>query len=535
MSKELFSNIGKYICFMLKREKVNIIIWIVAIFFITVGQAQSFVELYPTQEERQIVAESMENPAMVALMGEAYGKENYTLGALMSQQTLLFTIIAVAIMNILLINRNLRADEESGKVEMIRAAATGRLVNIGASLVICVCINVCLGVLISVGLFSLKIESMDLNGSMMYGMALAVSGMLFGAITAIMNQIFSGSRKSLGSSFVILGIAYLVRAIGDIGNAEVSMVSPLGWIMRTQVYVENNLWPVMISLVVTAMLFCAALMLNLKRDLGAGVFQEKRGRESATIFLKGPFGLASRIMRGEYIAWIFAIIILGLSFGSMLGEIEKQLQTNEMMMQIFTLGKDDGMLDQFITVIMSIAAMLSTIPVVSTIIRLKSEENANRLDNVISKAVSRNRLVTGFFANGLIVSVLLQVLFAVAFWLAGKQVVNEQNFELCEILKSSLVYLPAIWIMLGVTLLLVGWFPKLTVGVWIYYAYSFFVIYLGGMLKLEQWTQKISPYGNVPNILIDNINYNTIFIMVLIFISLTTVGYVGYNRRDLQA
>ena len=72
---------------------------------------QSFGDLYPTQADRQIVAESMSNPAMVAIMGKTYGKENYTLGALMSQQTLLFTVVATAIMNILFINRNLRSNE----------------------------------------------------------------------------------------------------------------------------------------------------------------------------------------------------------------------------------------------------------------------------------------------------------------------------------------------------------------------------------------------------------------------------------------
>lgn len=535
MNKKLFNNIGKYIRFMLKREKVNIIIWVLAVFFITVGQAQSFVELYPSPAKRQIVAESMSNPAMVALMGQAYGKENYTLGALMSQQTLLFTIVAVAIMNILLINRNLRADEETGKVEMIRAGSTGRLVNFGAVLVICIGVNIFLSVLLGIGLYSLKIESMDLKGSILFGMVIAMSGILFGAITALMNQIFSSSRKSLGSSFAILGIAYLVRAIGDIGNDTVAMISPLGWIMRAQVYIENNVWPMVISGVVAVILFSVVFLLNLKRDLGSGIFHEKKGRESATIFLKSPFGLAARIMRGEYMAWILAIIILGLSFGAMLGDIEKQLQTNEMMMQIFTQGVEGGILEQFITVIMSIVAMLSTIPVITSILRLKSEENANRLDNVISKAVSRSKLMTGFFANALIISVLLQVLFAISFWIAGKQVVINENFELCEILKSSLVYLPAIFIMLGITLMLVGCFPKLTVGVWIYYAYSFFMIYFGGMLKLEKWTQKISPYGNVPKIPVDNMNYETIFIMILIFACLATVGYIGYNRRDLQA
>lgn len=535
MNKNLFNNIGKYIRFMLLREKVNIIIWVVAVFFITVGQAQSFVELYPTQAERQFVAESMNNPAMVALMGQAYGKEDYTLGALMSQQTLLFTIVAVTIMNILLINRNLRADEETGKIEMIRAGSTGRLVNIGASLLICTGVNIFLGVLLGIGLYSLKIESMDLKGSMFFGMVIAISGILFGAITAIMNQIFSSSRKSLGGSFAILGISYLVRAVGDIGNDTVSILSPLGWVMRVQVYVENNLWPIVISFVVAVVLFSVAFVLNLKRDLGSGIFHEKKGRENTTIFLKSPLGLATRIMRGEYATWILASIILGLSFGAMLGDIEKQLQTNKMMMQIFTHGEDGGILGQFITVIMSIVAMLSTIPVITSILRLKGEENANRLDNVISKAVSRNRLMTGFFANSLIISVLLQVLFAIAFWIAGRQVVVNENFELCEILKSSLAYLPAIWIMLGITLVLVGCFPKLTVGVWIYYAYSFFVIYLGGMLKLEQWTQKISPYGNVSQIPVDTMNYKTTFIMVLIFVSLIIVGYVGYNRRDLQA
>lgn len=78
----------------------------------------------------------MRNPAVTAMFGHGYGLDNYTFGAIMAHQMLLFTALAVAIMSILTVIRHTRGDEDSGRIEMLRSLPVGRLSNLSATLVV---------------------------------------------------------------------------------------------------------------------------------------------------------------------------------------------------------------------------------------------------------------------------------------------------------------------------------------------------------------------------------------------------------------
>src|SRR5690625_6810525 len=121
----------------------------------------------------------MKNPAMEAMVGKGYGLDNYTIGAMTAHQMLLFTGIAVAIMSILFVARHTRADEEDGRIELIRSLPTGRLSNLTATISVIAGINVLLALLVGLGLYALGIESMDLYGSLLYGAALGTIGIFF--------------------------------------------------------------------------------------------------------------------------------------------------------------------------------------------------------------------------------------------------------------------------------------------------------------------------------------------------------------------
>ena len=78
---------------------------------------------------------------------------NYeTIGSLFAHEMLLFTAIAVAIMNILLVGRSTRADEEDGRVELIRSLPVGRLAYLNGAMIVVVLTNVLLAVLIGAGI-----------------------------------------------------------------------------------------------------------------------------------------------------------------------------------------------------------------------------------------------------------------------------------------------------------------------------------------------------------------------------------------------
>jgi ABC-2 type transport system permease protein len=533
MFKQSFLNTGRLARLIVRRDRIRLPIWIISLVLITLMVAISFVDLYKTDEDRQAIAETMKNPAMTAMVGQGYGLDNYTSGAMMSHQMLLFTAITVAIMSILIVTRHTRTDEEDGRIEMVRSLPTGRLSNLNATISVMFGVNVLLALIVGFGLYALGIESMDLEGSLLYGAALGATGIFFTSVTAIFAQASESSRGTIGFSFAVLGIAYLLRAIGDVGNEILSWISPLGWVLGAEVYVNNYWWPILLTVGAAIGLAIVAFYLNSIRDLGAGFLPSKPGKKHASLFLQSPIGLGFRLQRTAIISWAIGMFMIGASYGSVLGDLESFFADIEVMKDLLTPIEGFSLTEQFITMLMAVMSMISTVPVLMMMLKLKGEEKKDRTDHLLSRAVSRNRLMASYFVISIVVSFIMQSLAALGLWSAGTATMNE-GISFGTIYSAAIVYLPAIWVMAGIAVLLIGCKPKLTGLTYLYLTYSFFVVYLGGLMKFPEWLGKLSPFGHVPQIPVEDMSYVSVLLLLVVAIVTIVIGFIGYNRRDIQ-
>lgn len=533
MSKQLYHNTARLARFILRRDRIRIPIWLIAISFITFITASSFTALYLTEIETQVIAETMRNPAMIAMVGPAYGIDNYTYGAMMANQMLLFTAIAVAIMSILLVSRHTRGDEEGGRIEVIRSLPVGRLSNLSATAIVLYVTNILLALIIGIGLYALSIESMDFEGSLLYGAALGATGIFFASLTALFAQLTENSRGTIGYSFAFLGFSYLIRAIGDVSSEALSWFSPLGWILRTEVYVNNYWWPIFITIGASLIILAIAFYLNSIRDMGAGFIPTRAGRKSASAILKTPIGLALRIQRVGIIAWLVGMFILGASYGSVLGDMERFLESSEMLRQILPPIEGVSLTEQYMTMLMTVISIASTIPALMMILKLKGEEKNHRTEHFLARAVSRNHLLGSYLLISIVVAFLAQLLAVIGLWLTGLAVMDDP-ISFSAIFSSAMVYLSAMWVMIGVAVLLIGFFPRATGISWLYLWYSFFVVYLGELLQLPEWMAKISPYGHIPKLPVEEVDFLKLSVLTALAIILVLVGFMGYNKRDIQ-
>jgi ABC-2 type transport system permease protein len=525
---------GKLANLILRRDRIRIPVWIFSIAVMSLIIAPSFTELYPTPQDRMVMAETMKNPAMIAMVGPGYGLDNYTLGAMFAQEMLVFTAVAVAIMSIFIVVRHTRKDEENGRIEVIRSLPVGRLSNLSAAITVSFGANVLLALLTGFGLYALGIESMDLQGSLLYGAALGATGFIFTGIAAVFAQLSETSRGATGYSFAFLIITYLIRAIGDVSSEVIAWFSPLGWILRTQVYVNNYWWPILITVGASFALAALALYLNSRRDLEAGFIPAKPGRKYASAFLKSPLGLAVRLQKTAILSWIIGVYILGASYGSVLGDLESFFETNEMMSLLLPTAEGYSLTELFIGTIMSVMAMICAVPVLQFLLKARGEEKRNRTENLLSRAVSRTHLLGSYVFISVISSAILQLLAIVGLWSAGAAVMDEP-IAFDRMLQTGMVYLPALWIMIGITVFLIGVLPKTVSCIWLYLGFSFFVVYLGGILQVPDWLVKASPFGNIPQLPVEEVNVVKMVILTLIALLLTVIGFYGYKKRDIQA
>lgn len=534
MAKPLFQNAGKLSRFIVRRDRFRIPIWFIAIIGLVIAVAFVFENAYGVDGERQAMAETMKNPAMIAMVGKGYGIDDYTLGAMMAHQMLLFTAIAVAIMSILFVVRHTRADEEAGRIELILSFPTGRLANLQATVVVGFGINVLLAVFLSFGLAVLQIESMDLSGSLVFGAAIGATGIIFTAITAIFAQLSENARGATGYALLVLGLAYLVRAIGDVGNETISWMSPLGWILESRAYVENHWGPLLLTVVVALLLTGLAFYLNAIRDLESGFLPSRPGRRHASFMLQNPFGLLLRIQRTGLTAWAIGMFIFGASYGSVMGDLESFFAENEMFQQlIHSEVSGFSMTEQFITMLMSVLAMIGAVPVLMAMLKLIGEERKGRTEHLLSRVVSRYELMFSAFLISFLASVVMLSLSGIGLWSAGTAVV-EGGMDFSRIYSAAMIYLPAVWVMIGFALVLIGCLPRFTSLIWVYLIYSFLVVYLGGLFDFPEWMAKLTPFGHIPQIPVEEMDYVKVSILTVIAIVMMIIGFIGYRKRDLE-
>lgn len=532
MTRHLFDGTGTLIRFVLRRDRLRLPIWLVSFAAISAIVALAFVGLYQNAEERQAMAETMRNPAMTAMVGPGYGLDNYTVGAMTAHEMLLMTAVVVGLMNILLVIRHTRTDEEDGRIELVRSLPVGRLSNLSSTLLVMAGANIVLALLTAFSLVALGIESVDLQGSLVYGFALGAAGLVFAGVAAVCAQLSPNARNALGLSIAILLLAYMVRAIGDVTNETLSWLSPLGWILRSEAYVNNYWWPILLTFAGALLLLALALYLNSIRDLGSGFLPSRAGKAKAARSLLSPFGLVFRLQRTGFIAWSAGLLLIGASYGSVLGDLESFFEDIDLMQQMIVQSEGFSLTEQFIPVLMAVMAILGTIPVLMAVLKLKTEEKNDRLEHILSRSVSRNHVLGSYLTMAVLTGFVMLSLAALGLGLVGNAMMEEQ-LPLGMFYGSALAYLPAMFAMVGVAVLLLGWAPNLTGAVWLYLAFSFFVIYLGGLFQFPEWVGKLTPFGYVSEIPIEEMNYLNAAMLTVVAIILTAVGITGFNRRDI--
>lgn len=513
----------------LRRDRLRSVIWLIGLLVLILGFGSAVPGMYPSETDRIIMAETLKSPMMVAMMGPVYETGGYTVGALYVNFMFLWMAVIMGIMNIFLVVRHTRQDEERGRIEVIRSLPVGRLSNLSAVLTTSVILNLVFALFIGIGLFALNVESMNFAGSMLFGISMGAIGLVFAAVTAIFCQLCANPRTAQSLSFAFLVAMYMLRAVGDMQNETVACISPLGLILRTKTYTENIWWPVFVVLLISIAAAVIAFRLCSTRDMGEGLIPSRPGRKAAALYLKSAGGLAWRLLRMPFIAWTVIIAILGMSYGSIMGDMEAFISTNELFKMIFP----DGDPAQFVSFLMVIMSIIGAIPILQFILKARSQESSGYAEHVLARSASRYGQLGGYFIIALISGVIVPFSNAVGFWV-GSYPVMEKPIPFTTFLQSSMVYIPAIWIMLGVAMLLIAFLPRFTAFVWVYLGFSFFIIYIGSAMDLPDWMGKLSPFGYIPRLPVDEFNATSIIVLTLISIAMFTLGFIGYRRRDMK-
>lgn len=518
---------------MLKHERIKFLIWLIALIGITLMTAMTYNQMYQNDEELKTFAIIVQNPVMRAMVGQGYPMDQYNAALVFAHEMFIFTAIAVAIMNIMFTVRLMRNDEEEGRVELIRSLPVGRYSYLLAASLILLFVNGALILGIGLGLSIASLPGINFGGAMLYGATLGLIGITFTSISAFLSQLTSSTKSASGLSYGILIMAYLIRAIGDVSLDFLLYLSPLGLISKILVFYQNHWWPLLILIGIIIVLGLVTVFLNHKRDLGAGLLNPRQGKMNASKLIKNPVGLVLRLEYVSLILWLIGFFFFTFTFGAVLKEFENFFTDVELFMKIVGPNAEANLLLEVTFFLIKLIALFGLIPAIIFLTRIIREENKARIEQLYVRNLSRVKYLAMHLIMTIAYTIIMQLAIVMALWLSGKATL-QPVMSFTELLQLGLVYLPSIWVVLAVSIFLIGILPRQANYIWGYFVFVFLEFYLHELLKLPKAISQLSVFASIPRIPSEKANLVTIIIFIVISVIFTTIGLICYRKRDLN-
>lgn len=523
------TGLGSLIRLALRRDRVVLPVWIVGIVVTGLGSASSIKDLYPAQADLARFAASIgDNPALIAVRGRAVGID--TLGGAISWQLGYFLMILAALMSILLVVRHTRADEEAGRTELLLAGPIRPVVPLVAALSAVGSANLLIGLLTALGLLALGLPA---TGSVVLAVSVTGVGLVFAAVAAVTAQLATTSRAAAGLAGAVLGMVYVVRAVGDVADNWISWLSPIGWGQRMEPYVTDRWWPGLLLFGATGLVTALALRLQLRRDLSAGLIAPRPGPPTGSRIIGRPLGFAVRLQRGTFAAWAVGLFLLGVAYGSLGQNVQDLLDTSPQAEDLFVQpGSTASVVDSFFGTTSMTLALIGTAFTIQAIGRLRTEESAGRAEPVLATALGRIRWASTHVAVALAGTALLLAAAGSGTGLAYA-LTGAGSGEVGRLLLAGVAQVPAAWVLGAVALALFGLVPRWSAAGWAPLAFCFVVGTLGPLLGLPDWVEDLSPYAAQPMLPAEAFAAGPLVGLTALAAGLIAAGMFGLRHRDI--
>ena len=524
----------------LRRDRVVMPAWVAGIAGLLVVSVASVVGLYDSEAARaQYAAVAAASPVARAFDGPMAGT---SLGAITMTETFGILAILASVMSIQAVVRHTRREEETGRRELIGSAVVGRHAPLTAGLAVAFSANLLLGVGAAV---TLRAHALPLQGSVIAAVALAAVGCVFAAVTAVTAQASETARGATGLAAGVLGLAFLLRAVGDaagevaasgvdVVSAWPSWLSPIGWGQQVRPFDADHWWLLGLHLALAGVLVATAFFMAARRDLGAGLMAVRPGAPSASRWLRSPFALAVRLQRGAGAAWAVGLIVLAAVFGAIGEEADTLLQTSdELAAALAALGPDGSLVDAYFAFMAAFVAVAAAGFTVQSVLRARGEEQAGRAEPLLVTPVSRSRWLLGHVACAAGGTVAILAVAGASAGLAYGVASGEWD-AVGSIVVASSVHVPAALALGGFVVATVAAIPRWAVAVsWVALAGSLVMGQLGALLDLPQWLLNISPFTHVPAVPAADVAVLPLLWLLVAAVSLTVLGLVWFRRRDV--
>ena len=514
----------------LRRDRVRLPVWLAGIVGLVVVSAASVAGLYSTPAEiAQYVALSDGYPTLVAVNGPGIGFDAPNVGVVLVNEASLWGAVACAFMSVFLVVRHTRTEEDEERTDLLRSGVLGRHASLAAAVLVVGTANL----VVSALLFALVVPlGFPATGTAAFAAGIGLVGLVFTGLAAISAQVFGSARGALGAGVATIGLSYGIRAAGDVAESPLSWLSPLGWAHRVRAYAGESWWVLALCVVVAAVAIAVARGLADHRDLGSGLLPQRLGRADAVGSLSGPVGLAVRLQRGQVVAWSVGLFVLGSVYGAVGRDVEKMFEDNPELEDFIAQIGGASITDSYLSYTLLLGAMMASGFAIASVLRLRGEEVAGRTDIVLAGPTGRWRWVRSQYLVTTVGTAVLLVASGLGTGV-GLAVAVGDAAEVPRLVAASLVHLPAVLVLAGLTAACQGAVPRWAQAAWASLAVVVIVGLFGELLRLPSWVRWISPMEHTPGLPAEHLRLLPVAVLIAVALGAFALGAGAFERRDV--
>ncbi|PRY69565.1 ABC-2 type transport system permease protein [Glaciihabitans tibetensis] len=527
---------------LLRHDRWQLAMWIGGITALAgVSAAAVLAEFSGEAERSALIAVAVSNPAFLFLRGTPDGT---SVGALFFFQGFTFISVLAGLMSTFMVVRNTRAEEDSGRAELIAALPLPRQAPLVAAVSLVVLANLLLAVTIAI---VLMVVGLDAAGSLFTGLATAGVGIVFTGVAALAALAMPSSRGANGVAASLVGGAYLLRGIGDalgtpsatltsVEPAWLSWLSPIGWAQRVSPFGEVTALPLLLHLATAGILIGGALVLAGQRDIGSSVLQERSGAARASAVRSTSLGAAWVYQLPALIGWAVGTAVLAALVGVLAPTVASALSDNPALLAILNQvmpGSQTDMVDVFATAILGICGILVAAAGIQAVLRLRAEELTGRAELQLAAPLSRARWLV---QHVVVAAATIGVIVVAAGLAAGFAFVlmGEGWERVPSSLSAMLAQIPAALTLAAAAALAFALVPRFTVALgWGALLLAVVLGQFGDLLQLPEWVQDISPFRHTSAMPLESFDPLPAVVMVGVALAGFLLAAAFIERRDI--
>ena len=517
----------------LRRDRTMLVIWIYVFAAFAGAAVYGFRKLYPTAAGREeFVVASNHNAALLTIYGPFYGS---SLGSFTAWRDTTLGALLAGIMSIFLVVRHSRADEESGRLELVGSAAVGRHAALVAGLLVAGLANLGVGLVLAVIPIALGLPA---AGSIAFGAGVALCGLVFAAVAALTAQVAQTARSARGLAIGVLLVVFLFRAIGDSvsgsGPSWLRWLSPIGWAELTRPFGTIRWWVLALPIVAAVLVGLAAALLAVERDYDSGLLATRAGRPAAKASLRSPFALAWRLQRATVFAWVIGALVYGVGVGSAAKGISGLLGSAQVRRVVARMGGEANLTNAYLAALISLTGLFVAGFAIASVLRLRSEETDQRADPVLATRAGRIGWALSHMVIAVAGTVVILGVAGFAMGLGHGARAGSLGSEVARMAGAGLAQVPAVLVVAGLAAALFGLAPRATaVASWSVLGVAVLLLFFGEILGWSHWVLDVSPFTHSPRLPGGVVSAAPLIWLCAIAAALGLAGLIGLRRRDI--